>query len=117
GTLRPEFESLRIPKPLTQEQAAGMDLRLYTGLYASARRAVLIHRRGERLALRACTLDAKPLPREESVEARLRPSEKQIFFTDPPAGQGFPFVQFVSPYRGGFRHVWNGRFLLRKLSC
>lgn len=110
GALLPELVQLRVPPAAAVEE---MDTRRYEGVYRSAAWAVLVERSGDRrLVLHA--RPTAPARTERAVSARLRASADHLFFTEPPAGPSFTYVQFVSPCGDGFRYLWNGRFVLRR---
>jgi len=110
GALLSEFAQLRVPPAAAVEET---DTRRYEGLYRSAAWTALVERSGDRrLVLHA--RPTAPARTERAVSARLRASADHLFFTEPPAGASFTYVQFVSPCGDGFRYLWNGRFVLRK---
>lgn len=118
GDRLPELASLEIPRPLDETRVRALDPQRYEGVYRCARRLVLIARQDNGdLTMRTGRLGTDGVAREPSVCTALRAAEGDVFFAETPLPGGFSYVQFVSPCADGFRHLWNGRSLLRKVSC
>jgi hypothetical protein len=115
GRIFPELVDFRIPPTLDAERACRLDLDRYVGVYRSAARSVQISRVGERLHLRSQQLDRNGARRHDAGAA-LRAAANDVFFAQPADIDSFTCVQFISPRSGRFDYLWNGRFVLRRIS-
>ncbi len=103
--LLPELTRLSLPKRLSPECAAALDLGRYRGRYGCAAECWTV------------SVDSEPSPAlrlsAAAFSTRLVPAADEIFFTQAGAGQ-LAFVQFVEEVESSFRYLWDGRRLLRR---
>ena len=116
GARLPELAALHIPLPLRIDQFERLGpTHAYVGTYRSARWSVTIASAGGgRLELHALRRNADGSGCGPRLQAPLEPAENGVFFTGPPTIEEFPYVQFVTSRDGGFQHLWNGRYVLRR---
>jgi CubicO group peptidase (beta-lactamase class C family) len=115
GRIFPELVDFRIPPTLDAERVRRLDLDRYVGVYRSAARSVQISRVGGGLHLSSQQLGRNSV-RRHYAGAVLRAAANDVFFAQPADIDSFTCVQFISPRSGRFDHLWNGRFVLRRIS-
>jgi CubicO group peptidase (beta-lactamase class C family) len=101
----PGFAMRAPPKQLTAGHAARLAAADVAGCYRSA---------AERISVLSCKARGLTLSRAGKQHA-LQAAERGLFYTRPPEGAQFPFVQFVCPDGHGYRYLWNGRRVFRRI--
>jgi hypothetical protein len=105
GSQLPGFAMRAPPKQLTAGHAAHLAAADVAGCYRSA---------AERISVLSCKARGLTLSRAGKQHA-LQAAERGLFYTRPPEGAQFPFVQFVCPDGHGYRYLWNGRRVFRRI--
>jgi CubicO group peptidase (beta-lactamase class C family) len=108
GEALPELFEFRVP--LSLASGAVPTLLACVGCYASGRWHVEIRQSETELDL--CVEDNHVGTRQCAL---LSPAAARTFFVRGPAIESFPYVQLVGESDSEVTHLWNGRFVLRRL--
>ena len=110
GNALPALAGVRVPRPLSAEETAALDLAPFVGTYANSALMISITRS------KPGTLQLQVFPRigastavEPRMTATLRAAHDNVFYTVPAHTELFPFVQFVEAPPARSRFLWNGR--------
>ena len=100
----PGFVPRVAPRVLASRAAMRLDPAAAAACYGSAAQHVAVVARDASMTL-SCA----------GKEHTLQAAERNLFYTRPPALRQFPYVQFLHPGRRGYRHLWNGQRVFRRI--
>jgi hypothetical protein len=115
GRALPEFSTLRVPKPLTEDEAARHNLERYVGVYRNAASTISVEMTSTGTLTIRVDDTREPLHSKRMFETSLHPAHNNVFLSRPPE-KSFPFVQFLLEQSGRSSHLWNGQRIWKN-SC
>lgn len=115
GKVLPEFVQFKLPRPLQPPTPQRDDLNRLPGIYMREGIAVSVDTRRNQLELRAYGRSGDKLDATPFCTCTLHPASDGAFYANPPHHE-FPVMQFVRTPVGNVTHMWDGRFLWRRVT-